>query len=309
MPQGRYDPRLKSLLEQKYGKSLPDELFQTDNSELSGARDRYKERAQTGNDLAFMSKAASRMGQLGGKRSESMYDPATVKGISQGASLDLGAAKEDYSDRDKVRKYVADKYLTKDPESKVRNPWMSTGKQDEAGNLLFYNKETGDTKAGPKIRDSAAGIDKKAERSKKEASSRYKVMQGNLKRLSEIIEKTGTFELMGPESGQMDALIYNIALDYAKLVDPESVAREGEVKAAQQYMLPVKGLFMRDSTAQQHITDYQQGLKDRLASQGIDFRQLDEEMGGGGATGISAEEQAELDALEAEFGGGGGRPR
>ena len=156
MPQGRYDPRLKSLLERKYGEQLPDALFQTDNSELLGAQDRYAGRSESANDLAFMSKAASRMGQLGGQRSESMFDPATVKGMSEGAAMDVQRAGQDFGDRDKVRKYIADKYLTQDKAPAA--DWGASGKTSKAGNMLLYNKRTGETKEGGPVADATKAV-------------------------------------------------------------------------------------------------------------------------------------------------------
>jgi hypothetical protein len=97
----------------------------------------------------------------------------------------------------------------------------------------------------------------------KEVAYRTETLQGNLDKLQGIVDRTGTFEALGPESAQMDSLIYQIAVDYAKLVDPESVAREGEVAAAQKYMLPVQGLFVRNSTAKSLIQNMKQDVDSR----------------------------------------------
>lgn len=110
--------------------------------------------------------------------------------------------------------------------------------------------------------------EKLTEQQKKVDESTYRknILDKNLGQLESLIDESGTFEMFGPESGKMDSLIYQTAVDYAKLVDPESVAREGEVAAAQKYMLPIKGLGTRNSTAKQLIQEYRQGLEDRMGA-------------------------------------------
>lgn len=108
-----------------------------------------------------------------------------------------------------------------------------------------------------------------AEEQKKvdESSYRYNILNQNLNKLSDIVKESGTFELFGDEGTKMDSLIYQTAVDYAKLVDPDSVAREGEVAAAQKYMLPIRqnmGLSTRNKTAQSLIEDYKKSLDERM---------------------------------------------
>lgn len=110
---------------------------------------------------------------------------------------------------------------------------------------------------------------KAAEEQKKvdESSYRYNILNQNLNKLSDIVNESGTFELFGDEGTKMDSLIYQTAVDYAKLVDPDSVAREGEVAAAQKYMLPIRqnmGLGTRNKTAQSLIEDYKKSLDERM---------------------------------------------
>jgi hypothetical protein len=118
-----------------------------------------------------------------------------------------------------------------------------------------------------KYADEKAAKDKLAGEKVEEAGYRYKTLKGNTAKLRDLVEKNGTMDLFGAEGTAMDRLIFEMAIDYAKLVDPDSVAREGEVAAAQKYMLPIRkygGAGMTNATAQQVINDYEQSLDDRL---------------------------------------------
>lgn len=104
---------------------------------------------------------------------------------------------------------------------------------------------------------------KKKQSSMEEVNYRTKSINSNLESLKQLISDYGTFELTGPQSEQMDRLIYDTAIDYAKLVDPDSVAREGEVVAAQKYMLPVKGLKISNSSAIKLVEEMQKKANER----------------------------------------------
>lgn len=108
---------------------------------------------------------------------------------------------------------------------------------------------------------------KKVEEGKKsdsEFNQRHDNIKKNLDDLEALVDEYGTEELFGSESGQMDSLIYDVALDYAKLVDPGSVAREGEVASAKKYMLPVKGWFTSEKTAKEHIQKMRNAVDTRM---------------------------------------------
>lgn len=132
--------------------------------------------------------------------------------------------------------------------------------------------------------------DPKLKRAEEERTYRYNQLVSNANKLKGLVERFGTMELTGPQSSDMDRLIYEMAVDYAKMVDPESVAREGEVNAAKQYMLPFRdglsSLFTRNSTAQKQIDNYIAGLDQRLksqrdASQGLVYEPGQRTEGGG----------------------------
>lgn len=103
----------------------------------------------------------------------------------------------------------------------------------------------------------------------KEVDYRVNSINSALDRLEKNVKDNGTFEMFGTASSDMDSDLYNMALDYAKLVDPQSVAREGEVAAAQKYMLPIKGMNVRNDTALGLIKRMKEQVAKRAQDMGV----------------------------------------
>jgi hypothetical protein len=79
------------------------------------------------------------------------------------------------------------------------------------------------------------------------------------------VRKYGTFEVGSPEgSAKLGQLPYQMAIAYAKIVDPSSVAREGEVAAAQKYIIPT-GLLTRNDTALNAISNFRNDILNRTS--------------------------------------------
>lgn len=75
----------------------------------------------------------------------------------------------------------------------------------------------------------------------------------SLVELNNAIDKYGTSEFLDPKgSVLLDSIPYKVAIMYAKIVDPSSVAREGEVAAAKKYLIPL-GVGVRPSVAKAAI--------------------------------------------------------
>lgn len=71
------------------------------------------------------------------------------------------------------------------------------------------------------------------------------VAMKKLSELSDVVERSGTYETRfgnQQDAAALDQLPYQLAVLTAKIVDPASVAREGEVAVAQKYLLPT-GMF------------------------------------------------------------------
>lgn len=83
--------------------------------------------------------------------------------------------------------------------------------------------------------------------------------------LSEAIDKYGTFETYDSAgSAVLKQLPYQMAISYAKIVDPTSVAREGEVASAEKYLIPL-GLFTRQDTAKAALKNFRDDIVSRVA--------------------------------------------
>ena len=69
-------------------------------------------------------------------------------------------------------------------------------------------------------------------------------------------------------SSEIESSIYNMALDYAKIVDPQSIAKEGEVAAAQKYALPIQRYIASGSkdAAFKILDQYENTIKEREKS-------------------------------------------
>lgn len=65
--------------------------------------------------------------------------------------------------------------------------------------------------------------------------------------LKSTIDKYGNFEVISPTgAANLKSIPYQLAIMYAKIMDPGSVAREGEVEAAKKYLIPL-GIGVRQS--------------------------------------------------------------
>jgi hypothetical protein len=94
----------------------------------------------------------------------------------------------------------------------------------------------------------------------------------NLEELKSVIERRGTWEMPLPfglgsqehydDVGKLTSLPYKVAIGYAKIVDPDSVAREGEVAAAKKYLVPT-GLTANNEVAVKVISDQIAEMKRR----------------------------------------------
>lgn len=150
------------------------------------------------------------------------------------------------------------KFLAKAPLTTAQQEQMKLGWAQLFG-AQQQQKETLRQQRDLKVQEQLDKVD--------EATYRKQQLQSNALKLKGIIQNAGTMEVFGSEGTEMDSIIYQMAVDYAKLVDPTSVAREGEVASAQKYMLPVRnwgGLGYSNKTAQKIIDQYLGSLDDRM---------------------------------------------
>lgn len=208
----------------------------------------------------------------------------------------------------KVLPLVKDQFKPKDVDT------LAQQKFDLDRQKFLYQQQQ-DAKPKDKTPDQIA---KETERQNKidESTYRKNILTTNAKKLKGLIEKVGTMEMTGPEGAEMDSIMYQMAVDYAKLVDPDSVAREGEVAAAQKYMLPIRnmgGLAYSNDTAQEVIDKYIAGLDERVAArEGSKAKNIADyvpETPGSGGTAVAApagmtpQQKSRLEQLRAKHGG------
>jgi hypothetical protein len=83
-------------------------------------------------------------------------------------------------------------------------------------------------------------------------------------KLENLVKQFGGTEVWNSRAAaRMNQAQYQLAINYAKVVDPESVAREGEVAAAQKYMVPM-GMMTRNSVTLESIAAYKEKIREYL---------------------------------------------
>jgi hypothetical protein len=86
----------------------------------------------------------------------------------------------------------------------------------------------------------------------------------NAKQLNDTFKTFGNFEFSDPKaSAVLNQAAYDLAIAYAKIVDPATAAREGEVAAAQKYMIPM-GMSTRNSVTMASINEYMKKIQQRV---------------------------------------------
>ena len=86
----------------------------------------------------------------------------------------------------------------------------------------------------------------------------------NLQQLEKTVKKSGNFEVVDTDAqAVLNQAAYDLAIAYSKIVDPATAAREGEVKAAQKYMLPM-GLGTRNSVTLASIKQFKNKITERV---------------------------------------------
>lgn len=114
----------------------------------------------------------------------------------------------------------------------------------------------------------AVKVQEKADKKKQavtEIQDRYNNIKDSIGSLKNMVNEYGTQEMLGPQNKQMDQYITAIATDMAKLVDPQSVARESEV-ASFKKMLFEPGFWQRESSIQGVLDNFSGMVDKRLAN-------------------------------------------
>lgn len=85
-----------------------------------------------------------------------------------------------------------------------------------------------------------------------------------LKDLEQTVKRAGNWEMWNEgDKAKLEQASYDLAIKYAKIVDPASVAREGEVAAAQKYLIPM-GLTTRNSVTLANIKEFRNKIQEQV---------------------------------------------
>lgn len=154
------------------------------------------------------------------------------------------------------------------------DPEMAQGLLENSINNVQYLRMAADSEQDPVRKTIRSKIAVAAENSlaskAKDLSAADLAFESNVKaglryadELENTIRKYGNYEAIDPEgSAKLGQLPYQMAIAYAKVVDPSSVAREGEVEVAQKYMVPT-GPLTRNETSLSAVQGYRNDLQRR----------------------------------------------
>lgn len=211
---------------------------------------------------------AQRMDVMGQKKDQRTGINADVlKYLSEKRAAEIQKAKDEELKRE-IAKYRAEN----DPMKAL----MYGLKQSEE------NRQRGEYEMKKeKFESDMAEKEKKASQ-EDELTARYKNQMRNLDKLTKIVNDMSAYQASGVVEGivnlfkddptsfssEIDKTIYDLALDYAKIVDPTSVAREGEVAAAEKYALPIKRYILtgQKGAALRLIEQHREDIESRVRS-------------------------------------------
>lgn len=133
---------------------------------------------------------------------------------------------------------------------------------------LRHNRATEDIDKGRLtanvLKDQSERVQKKQD-AVTEIESRRQTVNQNIEQLKKMIKEGGTYEAFGPHNEIMDSIVNDIATDMAKLKDPSSAARPGEVELEKASIIK-SGMLQRNSTAMAKLDALEQRLNDRVAN-------------------------------------------
>lgn len=104
--------------------------------------------------------------------------------------------------------------------------------------------------------------DEKRKASMNEVEGRRKNINDSLDMLDQMVKEKGTWEALGSHNQDLDRLVDTVATDMAKLQDPESVARPGEVEMVKRNLI-ASGFKNSNATAREIIKNFRNEVEKR----------------------------------------------
>jgi hypothetical protein len=180
--------------------------------------------------------------------------------IAQNLAMNMVKAGADANDIQLASGSIMPKSLTQTDE------WAVQSRQDQL-NEAKANRAHQSAMADKRFQQAAALQGMKGQAPVKpskgdlEFKTNVDVARKEANKLLKIIEDDGNFEVWNAENAAtLDSAQYQLAINYAKIFDPESVAREGEVEAAKKYMIPL-GAGTRNSVSKAAIKKYLERIR------------------------------------------------
>lgn len=99
-----------------------------------------------------------------------------------------------------------------------------------------------------------------------ELENRRTIVEQNVERAKNLIDKYGTVELFGSEAEQLNGIMQEIATDVAKLQDPKSVARPSEVESIRKTLIPEstsERMMLSNETAMDILDKFKERINER----------------------------------------------
>ncbi len=192
----------------------------------------------------------------------------------------------------------------------ARVPTGGGGNADLKRRLLeaqVANAEGRDPAAKVEAEDVKRGKEEKKlkERQMVEIDTFVANIKDNINSLRAQVKEDGTFEMFGPGSANMERYLTGIATDLAKLADPGSVAREGEVALQRRGLFDPNTLSVRNATAGQILDQLEKDIEKKrqnaMAKRGLTDAPVVGSVGGGATNAMTDDDAAALDAY---LGGG-----
>lgn len=110
----------------------------------------------------------------------------------------------------------------------------------------------------------AGGLTGERQKAIDDVESATRNIRDNLAKAKAIVEKSGTFEMTGTDQVELERALSMVATDSARLKDPGSTVREGELEVAKKE-IGLKGgeLLLRNNTAQKLLDSFEKSIEDR----------------------------------------------
>lgn len=103
---------------------------------------------------------------------------------------------------------------------------------------------------------------KSAQKNQREFEKRKAAIDNRLDAIAKMIGEKGTYEMLGSHNKDLDSALTSVAIDSAKLFDPESVARESEVAAFKSMMFE-PGVSTANKTALDVVSNFKKMIQER----------------------------------------------